>query len=106
MSIVIAFLIAHFFLSRPWSVILVVFAVLLEGLELLLWFRWRNVKPMTGQEALVGATGRAVTNCRPEGLVMINGQLWSARSLEGVDEGNSVKVVSVEEGIKILVAPG
>ena len=105
MSIVIALLVAHFFLSRPWDVILVVAAVFLEALELWLWFRWRNVKSVTGEEGLVGATGKAVTDCKPEGLVMVRGQLWSASSMEGVDEGNPIKVVGVQEGIKILVAP-
>lgn len=105
MSIVIALLIAHFFLTRPWSIILVVAAVFLEALELMLWLRWRNVKPITGEDALIGVTGRAVTDCKPDGLVMVRGQLWSALSADGVDEGSSVKVIGVEKGIKILVAP-
>ena len=105
MSIVIALLIAHFFLSRPWDLILVIAAVFLEAFELLLWLRWRNVRSVTGEDALMGATGRAATDLDPDGLVMVRGQLWSASSAEGIEEGEHVKVVGVEDGIKILVAP-
>lgn len=105
MSIVLALLVAHFFLSRPWDIVLVIAAVFLEALELMLWLRWRNVRSLTGEEALVGSTGRAVTDCMPEGLVMVRGQLWSALSAEGIEEGTSVKVIGTEDGIKVRVIP-
>ena len=105
MSIVVALLVAHFWLSWPWNLILVLVAVVMEGLEMMLWLRWRNVKSLTGEDALVGAKGRAVTECRPDGQVMVRGQLWTAHSIDGVDEGEDIKVVAVESGIKVLVAP-
>lgn len=105
MSIVIASLIAYFWLSWPWNLVLVLGAVVLEGLEMMLWLRWRNVRSVTGEDALIGAKGRAVTPCRPDGQVMVRGQLWTAHSVDGVDEGDPVKVVAIEGGIKVLVAP-
>ena len=103
MSIVIALLISHFFLSTPWSYIVVIGAVFLEGFELLLWLRLRNMRSITGAEALIGAPGKAVNDCRPEGQVMVRGQLWSARCVDGVDEGTPIKVVGIEGGNRVLV---
>ena len=105
MSIFIALAISYFYLSWPWNALLVGGAVILEGFELMLWLRWRNVKSLTGEDALIGASGRAVTDCRPTGQVMVRGQLWTAHSVDGVDEGAPIKVVGVDEGIKVLVAP-
>ena len=57
---------------------------------------------MTGQEALVGARGRALTDCRPEGQVRVKGTIWGARSAEGVDAGDDVEVMGAE-GIRLRV---
>ena len=105
MSIFIALAISYFYLSWPWNALLIGGAVILEGFELMLWLRLRNLKSLTGEDALIGAPGRAVTDCRPTGQVMVRGQLWTAHSVDGVDEGAPIRVVAVEDGIKVRVAP-
>lgn len=104
MSIPIALLISYYFLSPPWSIIVVVGAVFLEGFEIFLWLRWRNVRSVTGEDALIGATGRVLSDCRPDGQVMVRGQIWTAHCRNGAGEGDEIRVVGIQDGIKIIVA--
>lgn len=61
--------------------------------------------PSTGISALVGARGQVRQALDPEGLVMVSGELWRARSKGGpVPEGISVRVVTVE-GLLLTVEP-
>ncbi len=49
--------------------------------------------PVTGASSLVGAVGTARTDLEPEGTVFVQGEYWSARSLEGqIPAGRSVIV--------------
>lgn len=51
---------------------------------------------MTGQEGLVGETGKALTDIDPEGKVLVHGEYWDARSTGGrIDKGREVRVESV-----------
>jgi membrane-bound serine protease (ClpP class) len=56
-----------------------------------------------GPEALVGASGRAVTDLTPDGLVQSAGEQWSARCAEGtVAVGECVEVIG-RDGLRLLV---
>lgn len=56
-----------------------------------------------GTEALVGGVGTVVTGLAPEGLVLLGGEQWSARSVEGpVGPGEAVEVVG-RDGLRLLV---
>lgn len=102
MSLVVALLIAYFFLDKPWNIIVVVGAALLEGFEIWLYFRWRKVKAMSGAETMVGARGKTVGVCDPTGQANIRGQLWTIESDETLERGAEVEVVGME-GIKLRV---
>ena len=71
--------------------------------------RSRRRRAVTGQEALIGLRGRARTALNPEGLVFVDGELWSARSDDGeIKPGDPVEVVAVH-GLRLTVrslAPG
>jgi membrane-bound ClpP family serine protease len=59
-----------------------------------------------GEEALVGGAGTTVTDLSPEGLVLLGGEQWSARSVEGgVGSGERVEVVG-RDGLRLLVRRG
>lgn len=59
----------------------------------------------TGREALVGALARVREPLDPEGLVLVEGELWQARSRAGaIPAGATVKVVAVE-GLSLVVQP-
>jgi membrane-bound serine protease (ClpP class) len=56
-----------------------------------------------GVEALSGGVGHAVTDLSPEGLVLLAGEQWSARSVGGaVRSGEKVEVVG-RDGLRLLV---
>jgi membrane-bound serine protease (ClpP class) len=48
---------------------------------------------------LVGRTGEAVTDLRPAGTVMIDGELYDARATEGfIEKGEIVKAIKYQYG--------
>ncbi len=55
----------------------------------------RHKKAATGELYLVGATARVETTLKPEGSVLVRGELWRARSRTGVTikSGRGVRVV-------------
>jgi membrane-bound serine protease (ClpP class) len=55
----------------------------------------RRKKAIAGESNLVGALGSVLTTLRPEGAVLIRGELWRARSLSGskIERGREVRVV-------------
>jgi membrane protein implicated in regulation of membrane protease activity len=90
-------LLAVFVLPSPWGIVAVVGGGVLDVAESLLMLRWsRRRRAATGAEALVGATARVVTPCRPLGQVRIQGELWAARSSSGADPGDDVVVRGVD----------
>jgi membrane-bound serine protease (ClpP class) len=59
-----------------------------------------------GSEALVGGAGTAITDLSPEGLILLGGEQWSARAVEGVvASGEKVEVVG-RNGLRLLVRRG
>ena len=66
--------------------------------EAAFWIRVsRRLRPRVGAEALVGAEGVAVSDCRPSGRVRVQGEVWRALCREGVDAGDLVVVLGVSE---------
>ena len=55
-------------------------------------------------QTLVGAEGVAATDCRPQGSVRVQGELWGAVCADGVSEGEPVVVESVS-GLTLRVRP-
>ena len=67
--------------------------------------RVRLRRPITGEEAMVGAIGEAKTDIAPEGTVVTKGTLWRARTMEtGIAAGSKVEVKATE-GLVLLVEP-
>ncbi len=84
MALVVALLLAFFVLDAPWSVLVVVGALVLEVGEIVFWFwysRRRNVQ--VGAETLIGRPGVVITQCRPLGQVRVGGEIWAARCESG-----------------------
>ena len=67
--------------------------------------RMRSLKPITGQEALVGALGQVLQAVGPTGgQVFVSGEYWDAASEGVVEEGAEVEVVRIE-GLRLFVKP-
>jgi membrane-bound ClpP family serine protease len=100
-----AVLLAIFVLPPVWGTLAVVGAVLVEVAETAFWVRLsRRRRVQAGPEALIGAHGEAVTACRPEGHVRVQGELWHARCEAGVDAGTQVRVLA-RENLTLVVEP-
>lgn len=57
---------------------------------------------VTGRESLVGTIGKALTDLRPEGIILAEGERWHAESLEPVTAGQRVVILEVK-GLKVKV---
>lgn len=104
MSLIIAVVVAVAFLDPPWNGLLILGAVIWEGLEIWLYLRWRNKKALTGAEALIGQRGTTVGTCDPEGQARIKGRFWQVTSSAPIGPGVEVEVESIE-GLRLFVRP-
>jgi membrane-bound serine protease (ClpP class) len=71
-------------------------------LVLVALLRSRNRPVVTGDEALIGAEGEAVTWQDSEGRVRVQGEIWLARATAPLAAGTRVKVVS-RDGLVLFV---
>jgi membrane-bound serine protease (ClpP class) len=65
--------------------------------------RGRHYPVVSGREALVGATGIAISDLTPSGQVHVRGEVWTATAQGGpIPQGDTVRVVGVE-GLRLRV---
>jgi membrane-bound ClpP family serine protease len=60
-------------------------------------------KPLPGFSSMIDTEGRAATVLSPKGLVIIEGELWEARSESGIIEKGEDVVVTGQLGLKLVV---
>ncbi len=65
--------------------------------------RAQRQKTTTGAEGLIGQIGTVRTPLKPEGSVLVEGELWSAQCEEGAEPGDKVRVLSVK-GLMLFVS--
>ena len=102
--LVMPFVIAGLFVFLPWTTALPLAATLGIGTAAIVHGVVRaHLRPVvTGREALVGATGQAVSDLSPDGLVKIRGELWVAEAATPIGRGTPVEVLDVR-GAKVRV---
>ena len=61
-----------------------------------------RLKPSSGMEGMIGATGVARDNLNPEGNVYVHGEIWNAVCDGTIAAGETVRVVKVD-GLKLTV---
>ena len=103
MFLVIGLFFAIFVLPDPWRVPAVIIGAALELIEtgISIWLTWR-APVAVGAETLIGATGRVVEACRPEGEVRVNGEVWGARCESHARVNDPIRVVE-RIGLTLLV---
>jgi len=81
------------------ALLAVVVGVSLLGLAL-----WRHKKAGSGEVKLIGESGQVETKLDPEGTIIVCGELWQAKSHDGVhiDVQTRIRVVGME-GHLVLV---
>ena len=100
-----AVVLALFVVPRPWGLVLVAVAAVVEVGESFFWLHLsRRRRIQMGAETLIGATAQVVSECRPLGQVRLHGELWRARCEAGASVGDTVRVVD-REGLTLLVEP-
>ena len=105
MIFLVGVVLALFVFPDGWEVPAIIGFGLLEIVETTItWRLSRMWAPRFGPETLIGSTGRAVTDCRPEGTVRVQSEEWRARCESGVAAGEAVRVVA-REGLTLLVEP-
>lgn len=62
---------------------LVAIAAVVAGLCLLVLALWRHKRASAGEVKLIGELGQVETKLEPEGTVIVCGELWRARSIDG-----------------------
>ena len=65
--------------------------------------RAQRQKTTTGAEGLIGQIGTVRTPLKPEGSVLVEGELWSAQCEEGAEPGDKVRVRAVK-GLMLFVS--
>ena len=94
--LVIAIILAVFWLPTGWGIAAITLGIVVELGEIPFWIKFsRRHRAQAGTEALVGAEGVAVTDCRPQGTVRVRGELWGAVCPEGAAAGETVVVERV-----------
>lgn len=105
MIFVTGVILAIFVVPDGWEIPTIVGFGVLEVVETTVtWRLSRRWAPKMGPETLIGATGRAVTACRPEGTVRVHGEQWQARCEAGADADARVRVVG-RDRLTLLVEP-
>jgi membrane protein implicated in regulation of membrane protease activity len=101
----IALALAIFVLPSPWGIVAVVCALVIDVIEVGvgLWYSKRR-RSSVGSETLVGLTGVALGELRPDGQVRVEGEIWRARCEDGCDTGAAV-VVRAVDGLTLEVEP-
>jgi membrane-bound serine protease (ClpP class) len=97
-------LLIHYFMNLGWwvySIIIVALAVILAIKFYIFYPQFR--KPQVGKEGMIGLLGKVIEPLVPEGQVLIEGEIWKAKSIEGkIDREKDIKVVG-SDGLKLLV---
>ena len=104
MAFVVALTLGFLFLDGWMRYAVIAGGAAIEIAEIAVWLKWRKVAPKHGMDTLVGMTGTALTDCKPDGQVKVKGQIWTAHCANGVEEGDSVRVAAVDR-IKLEVEP-
>ncbi len=92
-------------LPSPWNVIAFVVLLPLWVLELFGWNRTvKNRRKEVGAQTLIGKEAVVTTDCRPEGQVRLEGELWEARCDAGADVGDTVRVIG-RDGLVLVITP-
>jgi membrane protein implicated in regulation of membrane protease activity len=96
---------ALFVVPEAWRIPVVAGFAILEVVETAVtWQISRRGAPKVGPETLIGAIGRVVKNCRPDGSVRVRGEIWLARCESGASVGQRVRVVG-RERLTLLLEP-
>jgi membrane protein implicated in regulation of membrane protease activity len=94
-----------FLLPWPWNLIAFLVIVPLWIVELFGWNRKvKNRRKAVGAETLIGKLAVVTVDCRPNGQVRLEGEIWEARCDAGAAVGDNVRVIG-RDGLVLVITP-
>ena len=96
MAFIVALTLGFLFLDGWMRYAVIIGGAAIEIAEIAVWLKWRKVAPKYGMDSLVGMTGVALTDCKPDGQVKVKGQIWTAHCAGGVAVGDAIRVTTVD----------
>lgn len=103
MILLVALVLAFFVVPEGWRLPVVVIGLVVEVLETAAEVWWsRRGRIKMGPETVIGAVGIVVRDCRPDGQVRVQGEIWLARCDAGASIGERVTVVG-RDGLTLIV---
>jgi membrane protein implicated in regulation of membrane protease activity len=86
-----------------WAIALLAGTAALETGQTLFWLRHsQRRRAQVGAETLVGRVVEVAEDCRPLGLVRVQGELWQARCDGGAARGERVRIAG-RDGLTLEV---
>jgi len=81
-----------------------ILAVALLVISLLVFLLWRHKQAGSGEVRLIGETGRVETRLNPLGSIIVDGELWNAKSSDGdaIEVDDSVRVVGMQGHLAVV----
>ncbi|MGD0273699.1 MAG: NfeD family protein [Gaiellaceae bacterium] len=103
MLLLIAIVLAVFFLPTPWNVLVLALGLFGEVGEVVfgIWYSRRR-RVTTGTESMAGDTAKVIEACHPSGRVSVKGERWQAVCDEGAEIGERVRIKEVD-GLTLVV---
>jgi membrane-bound serine protease (ClpP class) len=95
--LLVAALVASFYVDSPLDLVLVGAAAVVEVAEVYGWIRFlRRYRVATGAEGMVGKRVVVIEVAEGEGLVRVHGEIWRARFGTVRAAGDEAEIVSVD----------
>ena len=92
------------FQVESWLIILVAIAIVAFLVIAIIWGIRAHQRPVSaGREELIGKIAEVKTVMNPKGTVLIQGELWTAISEEGIAEPGDEVVITKVDHLKIWV---
>ena len=90
--------------ASTWLIIIIVFFVAVFLFIAIFWgIRAHQNRVAAGREDLVGRTASVVVALEPKGVVLVDGERWTATIDSGSAELEEEVIVSKVEGLKLIV---
>jgi len=88
----------------PWLIVLIAIATAAFFVIAIIWgIQAHHRQVSSGREDLIGKTAEVKTVINPEGMVLIQGELWTAISEEGQAEPGDEVVITKVDRLKVWV---
>jgi membrane-bound serine protease (ClpP class) len=90
-------------ISMNIIILVVILTALFFLVAITLAVKAQRKKPVTGSEGIVGETGIAFSNLKPDGEVKVHGEIWNAESIDGeIKKGEEILVAKITN-LKLFV---